>query len=97
MSTMQSAPRGLCQPWPHVTCQARRDFAYRYGLGARIGLDRSRQKSLLVPTPRMDTLEDWSFRRGASLRSPIKIFFGGAPRLNDQSDRVSILAVGISS
>jgi hypothetical protein len=48
-----------------------RDFAYRYGL------DRSRQKSLLVPTPRMDTLEDWSFRRGASLRSPIKNFLGG--------------------
>jgi hypothetical protein len=45
----------------------------------------------------MDTLEDWSFRRGASLGSPIKIFFGGAPRLNNQSDRVSILGVGISS
>jgi hypothetical protein len=32
---------------------------------------------------------DWSFRRGAP-------FFGGTPRLNNQSDRVSILRVGIS-
>jgi hypothetical protein len=45
--------------------------------------DRSRHRSLLVPTPRMDTLEDWSFRRGAPLRFPIKIFVGGAPRLNN--------------
>jgi hypothetical protein len=59
--------------------------------------DRSRHQSLLVPTPRMDTLEDWSFRRGALLRSPIKFFFRGAPRLNDQSDRVSILGVRISN
>jgi hypothetical protein len=54
-------------------------------------------RSLLVPTPRMDTLSDWLFRRGVPLRSPIKNFLGGAPRLSDQSDRVSILGVGISS
>jgi hypothetical protein len=54
-------------------------------------------RSLLIPTPRMGTLSDWSLRRGAPLRSPIKIFFGGASRLNNQSDRVSILGVGINS
>ena len=45
---------------------------------------------------KMDTLSNWLFRRGASLRSFIKIFFRGAPRLNDQSDRVFILGVGIN-
>jgi hypothetical protein len=59
--------------------------------------DRSKHRSLLIPTPRMGTLSDWSFRRGAPLRSPIKIFFGGAPRLSNQSERVSILGVRISS
>jgi hypothetical protein len=54
-------------------------------------------RSLLIPTPRMGTLSDWSFRRGAPLRSPIKKIFGGAPRLNNQSDRVSILGMGICS
>src|SRR6266498_6016052 len=44
----------------------------------------------------MDTLSDWSFRRGAPPRSSTEFFFGGAPRLNDQSDRVSILGVGTS-
>jgi hypothetical protein len=59
--------------------------------------DRSKHRSLLIPTPRMGTLSDWSFRRGGPLRSPIKIFFGGAPRLSNQSNRVSILGVRISS
>jgi hypothetical protein len=54
-------------------------------------------RSLLVLTPRMDTLSDWSFRRGAPLRSSIKFFFRGAPRLSDQFDRVSILGMGISN
>jgi hypothetical protein len=43
----------------------------------------------------MDTLSDWLFRRGAP-KVPHQNFFGGAPRLNNQSDRVSILGVGIS-
>jgi hypothetical protein len=43
----------------------------------------------------MDTLSDWSLRRGAPQK---KIGWGtlGAPRLNNQSDRVSILRMGTS-
>jgi hypothetical protein len=54
-------------------------------------------RSLLIPIPRVGTLSDWPFRRGAPLRSPIKFFFGVAPRLNNQSDRVSILGARLNS
>jgi hypothetical protein len=48
---------------------------------------------ILVSTPRINTLSDWSLRRGAP---QIFIFWWGtlgAPRLSDQSDRVFILGV----
>jgi hypothetical protein len=51
---------------------------------------------LLVSTPRINTLSDWSLRRGA----PTKKNWGwgmGAPRLSDQSDRVFILGVETST
>jgi hypothetical protein len=34
------------------------------------------RRRILVPTPRMDTLSDWSLRRGAP-KAPHQIFFSG--------------------
>jgi hypothetical protein len=53
-------------------------------------------KKKFIFISRIDTLSDWLFRRGAP---PTKILMGDireAPRLNDQSSRVSILGVGIN-
>jgi hypothetical protein len=52
-----------------------------------------RMKGILVSTPRINSLSDWSLRRGAP-----QIFLTlGAPRLSDQSDRLFILGVETST
>jgi hypothetical protein len=46
--------------------------------------------------PKMDTLSDKLLRRGAPPKKNLVGDLGGAPRLSNLSDRVSILGVGIS-
>jgi hypothetical protein len=56
----------------------------------------SADQSILVSTPRKNTLSDWSLRQGAP-KVPHQKKIWGAPRLSDQSDRVFILGVETSS
>jgi hypothetical protein len=97
-----------CQAWQNSRDYGMFRYRYRNGKVSTGSIPESFQaglaiihnfadRSLLIPIPRMGTLSDWPFRRGAPLRSPIKIFFGGAPRLSNQSDRVSILGARLSS